>query len=206
MRCQILHECGGRIRVHLLNGGMSLHQADMLEYYLRSKPFTQRVKVYDRTGDAVVWYCGDRSLVIRALARFSYTDSQTAALVGLKQLMPVIDVEIGIVAIDMQSLALGAFHHDIHAIVVTVDAEIQRSDSHGDCHIHIVGENRRQLVGSHWVLHAFGTGRQNDGPYCKNDICEIFSHINYPRLNNTTMCVDNHPWRSFSRHSLDRPA
>ena len=81
MKCQILHECRGRIRVHILNGEMTLHQADILEYYLRSKPFTERVKVYDRTGDAVVWYCGDRSLVIKALARFSYNDKQAAALV-----------------------------------------------------------------------------------------------------------------------------
>ena len=81
MKCQILHECGGRIRVHILQINMTLRQADILEYYLRSKPFTQRVKVYDRTGDAVIWYSGDRSLVIKALARFSYTDKEALALV-----------------------------------------------------------------------------------------------------------------------------
>ena len=81
MKCQILHECSGRIRVHILNGRMTLHQADILEYYLRSKPFTEQVKVYDRTGDAVILYSGDRSLVIRALAQFSYSDKQTLALV-----------------------------------------------------------------------------------------------------------------------------
>ena len=81
MKCQILHECGGRIRVHILQINMTLRQADILEYYLRSKSFTQRVKVYDRTGDAVIWYSGDRSLVIKALARFSYTDKEALALV-----------------------------------------------------------------------------------------------------------------------------
>ena len=81
MKCQILHECRGRIRVHILHGRMSLREADILEYYLRSKPFTERVKVYDRTGDAVIWYSGDRSLVIKALARFSYSDRQALALV-----------------------------------------------------------------------------------------------------------------------------
>ena len=81
MRCQILHECEGRIRVHILHGEMTLHEADILEYYLRSKPFARQVKVYDRTGDAVILYSGDRSSVIKALARFSYDDRAAQALV-----------------------------------------------------------------------------------------------------------------------------
>ena len=81
MRCQILHECEGRIRVHILHGEMTLHEADILEYYLRSKPFARQVKVYDRTGDAVILYSGDRSSVIKALARFSYDDKAAQALV-----------------------------------------------------------------------------------------------------------------------------
>ena len=36
MKCTILHETAGRMRVHLQCGYMSLHQADVLEYYLRS--------------------------------------------------------------------------------------------------------------------------------------------------------------------------
>ena len=37
MKCRVLHESRGRLRVHLLCGRMTLHQADVLEYYLRSQ-------------------------------------------------------------------------------------------------------------------------------------------------------------------------
>lgn len=80
MRCQILHSSHNRLRIHILSSRMTLHQADMLEYYLRAKPFVTDVKVYDRTGDAVVIFT-DRSQVIKALSEFSYTDEKTAALV-----------------------------------------------------------------------------------------------------------------------------
>ena len=35
MKCKILHESAGRMRVHLNCRRMTLHQADVLEYYLR---------------------------------------------------------------------------------------------------------------------------------------------------------------------------
>ncbi len=60
---------------------MSMHQADILEYYLRAKPFVKTVKVFDRTGDAVICYKGKRQSVIKALARFSYEDKTAIALV-----------------------------------------------------------------------------------------------------------------------------
>jgi len=81
MRCSILHECRERIRVHILRPDMTLSQADILEYYLRSKPFVRSAKVYDRTGDAVIVYTGDRAEVVSALARFSYNDKSAQALV-----------------------------------------------------------------------------------------------------------------------------
>ncbi|MBR4554898.1 MAG: heavy metal translocating P-type ATPase [Ruminococcus sp.] len=81
MRCSILHECRGRIRVHILHPDMTLSQADILEYYLRSKPFVRSAKVYDRTGDAVIVYTGSRAEVVSALARFSYNDKSAQALV-----------------------------------------------------------------------------------------------------------------------------
>jgi len=81
MRCSILHECKGRFRVHIIGPEMTLAQADVLEYYLRAKPFVRTVKVYDRTGDAVIVYTGAREDVIRALARFSYEDKAAQALV-----------------------------------------------------------------------------------------------------------------------------
>ena len=36
MKCKILHESQGRLRVHLLCGAMTLRQADLLEYSLRA--------------------------------------------------------------------------------------------------------------------------------------------------------------------------
>ena len=81
MRCSVLHECKGRIRVHIMRPTMSLHQADILEYYLRAKPFVRTAKVYDRTGDAVICYKGERQAVITALAMFSYEDKAALALV-----------------------------------------------------------------------------------------------------------------------------
>ena len=49
------------MRVHIMRPDMSLAQADILEYYLMAKPFVASVKVYDRTGDAVIVYTGARS-------------------------------------------------------------------------------------------------------------------------------------------------
>lgn len=81
MKCSILHESAGRMRIHVMKYSMSLDEADILEYYLRSKPFVSDVRVYDRTGDAVVMYTGARSEVINALSRFSYDDSESRELV-----------------------------------------------------------------------------------------------------------------------------
>lgn len=69
------------MRVHIEHGRMTLKQADILEYYMRSKPFVRSIKVYDRTGDAVILYSGGRSDVVTALSVFSYSDEKTAALV-----------------------------------------------------------------------------------------------------------------------------
>ncbi len=81
MKCRILHESQGRIRVHIIGRSMSFRQADILEIYLRAKPFVTAVKVFDRTGDAAIEYSGKRSEVITALAKFSYSDETANALV-----------------------------------------------------------------------------------------------------------------------------
>lgn len=81
MRCTILHDLPGRIRVHLCCGRMSLQQADTLEYYLLSLNGVKSVKVYDRTQDAVVVYDADRESVIRTLADFSFSKAEAMNLV-----------------------------------------------------------------------------------------------------------------------------
>ena len=80
MKCTILHDLPGRLRVHLCCGRMSLSQADVLEYYLRAQDGVQDVKVYDRTQDVVV-YNGTRGDVIAALASFSFAKAEGMELV-----------------------------------------------------------------------------------------------------------------------------
>ena len=72
MRCEILHESSGRIRVHIIKKQMTLNEADKLQYYLLSFDWVRDVKVYDSTCDAVIVYSGSRSLVIKTLASFSF--------------------------------------------------------------------------------------------------------------------------------------
>ena len=81
MKCKILHETTGRLRVHLCCGRMSLSQADVLEYYLRAQDGVQEVRVYDRTQDAVVLYDAERGSVLRALAVFSFAKAEAMELV-----------------------------------------------------------------------------------------------------------------------------
>ena len=81
MKCTILHESVGRLRVHMHCAGMSLHQADVLEYYLRGVDGVREVRVYDRTQDAVVLYGGQRQSVIAALAAFSFSEAEAMNLV-----------------------------------------------------------------------------------------------------------------------------
>jgi len=81
MKCTILHESVGRLRVHMHCAGMSLHQADVLEYYLRGVSGVREARVYDRTQDAVVLYEGQRQSVIAALAAFSFSEAEAMELV-----------------------------------------------------------------------------------------------------------------------------
>ena len=81
MKCRIKAETKGRIRIHAEVGRMSLDQADTLEYYLRNVPGVHRVKVYDRTCDAVIIYHCRRDDVIEALALFSFEDEGALSLI-----------------------------------------------------------------------------------------------------------------------------
>ena len=81
MKCKILHESAGRMRVHLNCRRMTLHQADVLEYYLRNVDGVREVSVFDRTQDAVIVYRADRAALVHALAAFSFDKSETMDLV-----------------------------------------------------------------------------------------------------------------------------
>jgi len=79
MKCTILHETRGRMRVRTMQGAMSLRQADILEAYLRQIQGITKATVYDRTGDAVICYDAPRTAIIQALASFSYANEQALA-------------------------------------------------------------------------------------------------------------------------------
>ena len=81
MKCKILHESRGRIRVHLMCNRMTLHDADILEYYMRNIDGVTSVKVYDRTQDAIIIYKTERKNIIRALAKFSFKAKEAIELV-----------------------------------------------------------------------------------------------------------------------------
>lgn len=84
MRFVILHESSSRIRIHLPRYKMTMEQADILEYYLKNKPFVTHATIHDRTGDASIRYRGGtagRKALLSALRDFSYTDEEAIALV-----------------------------------------------------------------------------------------------------------------------------
>ena len=49
MNATILHESRGRIRLKLRQKQMTLPQADLLEAWLREKPWVRQVVVHERT-------------------------------------------------------------------------------------------------------------------------------------------------------------
>ena len=81
MKCKILHESRGRIRVHFECARMSLDEADILEYYLRNVACVTDAAVYDRTCDAVIYYSGARDALVEALASFSFSAAAGMQLV-----------------------------------------------------------------------------------------------------------------------------
>ncbi len=72
MKFKILHERAQRMRIHVIQAGMSYEQADSLQYYLQSLDGVVKAKVYDRTGDAAIEYRMDRDSLIRKLRLFHY--------------------------------------------------------------------------------------------------------------------------------------
>ena len=84
MRYIIRHESASTLRVHMAAPRMTMAQADILEYYLKELPQIKNVKVYDRTGDAVISYLRKhdaRKSILEALDSFSYRDEKAVALV-----------------------------------------------------------------------------------------------------------------------------
>lgn len=81
MKCTILHEGRGRIRVHVCNVRMTLHRADVLEAYLNHHDAIEKATVYERTGDVVLYYRGRRADAVQALSRYKFDQPELDALV-----------------------------------------------------------------------------------------------------------------------------
>lgn len=77
MKCKILHTSPGRLRVHMAQKRMSLHEADLLEYSLRQIEGVTDVKVFERTCDVIVRYTGGREKLLAALAHFFYAKAES---------------------------------------------------------------------------------------------------------------------------------
>ena len=67
MKCKIVYESRGRLRVQLLQKRMTLRQADLLEGWLQAQAGVQQATVHERTCCAIVRYTGERA---RILAHF----------------------------------------------------------------------------------------------------------------------------------------
>ena len=81
MKCTILHEGRGRMRVHVCNVRMTLHRADVLEAYLNHHDAIEKAVVYERTGDVVITYTGKRSAAVAALSGYRFDQPELDALV-----------------------------------------------------------------------------------------------------------------------------
>lgn len=62
----------GRLRIHAIQKEMTYAEADTLLYYLHNLQYVTFAKVYEKTGDAVICYVGNRQDIIKALQKFRY--------------------------------------------------------------------------------------------------------------------------------------
>ncbi len=75
MKCIILHEAVGYLRVHVNVLNMTLNEADILEEYLNKLDYIKRAKVYERTSDVTINYIdGNRDKLINSLSSFSFNN------------------------------------------------------------------------------------------------------------------------------------
>ena len=85
MKCIVLHESSRKLRIKVPQLRMSLREADIIEYYLRSLTQVRDVCVYDRTQDVVITFENStelgKSQVVEAFEQFSYQDEKITALV-----------------------------------------------------------------------------------------------------------------------------
>ncbi len=74
MKCKIMHESKGRMRVRFCMKRMTMKQADTAEYSLSAIVGVTRVQVFDRTCDIIIAYSCPREEIIRRLSTFAFED------------------------------------------------------------------------------------------------------------------------------------
>ena len=72
MKCKILHESSGRIRLRAEMRRMTMEEAGQLEAYLAALPGVRQATVYERTCDMVILYREGRKQVLDGVAAFRF--------------------------------------------------------------------------------------------------------------------------------------
>ena len=78
MRATIVHESRGRMRLRLRQKNMTIHQADLLETWLKGQPWIREAVVHERTCCVIVTYTGDREAVLSALGAFTWAGAESS--------------------------------------------------------------------------------------------------------------------------------
>ena len=78
MRATIVHESRGRMRLRLRQKAITLRQADLLEAWLKSQPWTKEAVVHERTGCVIVTYTGEREAVLSAIGGFTWAVAESS--------------------------------------------------------------------------------------------------------------------------------
>ena len=73
MKFKVLHNMRGRMRIHVMTNEMTDLQADKLEYDLAAQDMILTAKVYERTGDVVISYTGERQILLSYLQTYYYS-------------------------------------------------------------------------------------------------------------------------------------
>ncbi len=78
MKFIIKHEIKGRIRFHAVRKteNMTNKEAEALCWFLEKQQGVTKVKIYEHTGDAAIWYTGDREILICLLKGFHFEKAE----------------------------------------------------------------------------------------------------------------------------------
>jgi len=84
MRFLIKHEVQGRLRIHVIRNRMTCTEADVLCWALEKQKSVIKVKVYERTADAVIYYTGDREELIHKLKKFHFEKADVPDIIKFR--------------------------------------------------------------------------------------------------------------------------